>query len=180
MTAKVNAKKRFLSACNHSATHLVHYALREVLGEHVEQKGSLVNEKHLRFDFSHFEKIKDDELTKIESLVNQMIENQIDLEENRQANFEEAKAQGAMALFGEKYGDKVRTIKFGESIELCGGTHVQNTADIWYFKITHQSAVASGVRRIEAITNQAAKTYLETKDEQVNAFKIYWAQIKIR
>ena len=167
-TAKVNSQKRFLSACNHSATHLVHHALREILGKHVEQKGSLVNDKHLRFDFSHFEKIKDEELSKIETLVNLMIDKQINLEENREANFEEAKAQGAMALFGEKYGDKVRTIKFGDSIELCGGTHVQNTADIWYFKITNQSAVASGVRRIEAITNQSAKVYLETKDEQIN------------
>ena len=168
LTARVHTEKRFLSACNHSATHLMHYALREVLGKHVEQKGSLVNDNYLRFDFSHFEKIKDEELSKIESLVNEMIENQIKLEENREANFEEAKAQGAIALFGEKYGDKVRTIKFGESIELCGGTHVQNTAKIWYFKIINQSSVASGVRRIEAITNQTAKAYLEKKEEQVS------------
>lgn len=167
VSAKVNTEKRFLSACNHSATHLVHFALREVLGKHVQQKGSLVNDKHLRFDFSHFEKLKDEELTTIENLVNRMIENQIELEENRKADFKEAKAQGAMALFGEKYGDTVRTITFGKSIELCGGTHVQNTAQIWYFKITHQSAVASGVRRIEAITNQAAKAYLESKDKQI-------------
>ncbi len=166
-TAKVNAEKRFLSACNHSATHLLHYTLREVLGHHVEQKGSLVNDKYLRFDFSHFEKIDSDKLSLIEQKVNTYIAKHIELEENRNADFEKAKAQGAMALFGEKYGDKVRTIKFGESIELCGGTHVKNTSDIWYFKITSQSSVASGIRRVEAITNEAAKEYLEEKDADI-------------
>ncbi len=166
-SAKVNAQKRFLSACNHSATHLLHHALREVLGHHVEQKGSLVNDKYLRFDFSHFEKLSPDELSSIEQKVNTQISEHIALEENRNADFEEAKAQGAMALFGEKYGDKVRSIKFGNSIELCGGTHVKNTAEIWYFKITSQSSVASGVRRVEAITNKAAKQYLEEKDAEI-------------
>lgn len=166
-TAKINAEKRFLAACNHSATHLLHFALRDVLGNHVEQKGSLVNDKYLRFDFSHFEKLKPEELTTIEQNVNDMISEHIKLEENRNANFKEAKAQGAMALFGEKYGDKVRTVKFGNSIELCGGTHVENTANIWYFKITSQSSVASGVRRIEAITNDAARRYLKQKDDEI-------------
>ena len=167
-SAKINETKRFLSACNHSSTHLMHYALREVLGKHVEQKGSLVNDKYLRFDFSHFEKLTDAELSAVENMVNQLIEDQISLEENRSTTFEEAKAKGAMALFGEKYGDKVRTIQFSDSIELCGGTHVQNTSDIWYFKITSQSAVASGVRRIEAITNKKAKSFLQKQNEQIN------------
>ncbi|NBC58135.1 MAG: alanine--tRNA ligase [Bacteroidetes bacterium] len=165
--ARVDSEKRFFAACNHSATHLLHYALREILGSHVEQKGSLVNENYLRFDFSHFEKLKPEEISQIENTVNTMIADHIHLEENRKADFEEAKAQGAMALFGEKYGDKVRTIKFGQSIELCGGTHVNNTSDIWYFKITSQSSVASGVRRIEAITNRAAKQYLKAKDAEI-------------
>lgn len=165
--AKVNRSKRFLSACNHSATHLMHYALREILGKHVEQKGSLVNDDYLRFDFSHFEKLTEEQLTAVEHLVNSLINQHIPLEENRHSTFEEAKAQGAIALFGEKYGDTVRTIKFGDSMELCGGTHVQNTAEIWYFKITGQSAVAAGVRRIEAITNHAAQTFLEHQNQQL-------------
>jgi len=166
--AKINENKRFHSACNHSATHLMHYALREVLGKHVEQKGSLVTDKYLRFDFSHFEKLTDEELSKVENMVNALIDDHINLKENRSASFEEAKAQGAMALFGEKYGDKVRTIQFGDSIELCGGTHVQNTSEIWYFKITSQSAVASGVRRIEAITNEKARLFFENQNDQIN------------
>jgi alanyl-tRNA synthetase len=172
LTAKaeaiVNKDKRLLSACNHSATHLMHYALREILGKHVEQKGSLVDNNHLRFDFSHFEKLSEEQITKVEKLVNTLISESIPLEENRSTTFKEAKAKGAMALFGEKYGDKVRTIKFGESIELCGGTHVQNTSDIWYFKIKSQSAVASGVRRIEAITNKKAKLFFEKQNQQIN------------
>lgn len=166
--AKVDKTKRFLSACNHSATHLMHFALREVLGKHVEQKGSLVNDNYLRFDFSHFEKLTDEEVLNVEKLVNNLINQYIPLEENRNSTFEEAKAQGAMALFGEKYGDTVRTIKFGDSMELCGGTHVQNTAEIWYFKIISQSSVAAGVRRIEAITNTAAQAYFEKQDQLVN------------
>lgn len=166
--AKVDPSKRFLSACNHSATHLMHYALREILGKHVEQKGSLVNHNYLRFDFSHFEKLSEEQITAVENLVNRLINQHIPLEEVRNSTFEEAKAQGAMALFGEKYGDTVRTIKFGDSMELCGGTHVQNTAEIWYFKITGQSAVAAGVRRIEAITNNAAQAFLEHQNQQLN------------
>ncbi len=166
--ARIDTSKRFLSACNHSATHLMHFALREILGHHVEQKGSLVNENYLRFDFSHFEKLTDEQINEVEKLVNTLITEHIPLEENRNSTFEEAKAQGAMALFGEKYGDTVRTIKFGDSMELCGGTHVQNTAEIWYFKITGQSSVAAGVRRIEAITNQSAQAYFEQQDQKIS------------
>jgi alanyl-tRNA synthetase len=166
--ARIDTSKRFFSACNHSATHLMHFALREILGHHVEQKGSLVNENYLRFDFSHFEKLTDEQINEVEKLVNTLITEHIPLEENRNSSFEEAKAQGAMALFGEKYGDTVRTIKFGDSMELCGGTHVQNTAEIWYFKITGQSSVAAGVRRIEAITNQSAQAYFEQQDQQIS------------
>jgi alanyl-tRNA synthetase len=159
--AQVSKPKRFYSECNHTATHLLHFALRNILGTHVEQKGSLVNEKHLRFDFSHFEKISAEDLSKVEHLVNTMISDRLELQENRTASFEQAKKEGAMALFGEKYGDKVRTIRFGNSIELCGGTHVRNTSEIWYFKILNESSIASGVRRIEAITNITAKNFLE-------------------
>ena len=165
--AKVNEVSRFNAECNHTATHLLHHALREVLGTHVQQKGSLVNSKHLRFDFSHFKKIAQEDLSKIESLVNNMIYRSLELKENRKSSFEDAKKEGAMALFGEKYGDVVRTIRFGESIELCGGTHVDNTQDIWYFKILSESSIASGVRRIEAITNTSAKAFLEKQDEHL-------------
>jgi alanyl-tRNA synthetase len=155
----VDEKQRFRTACNHTATHLLHQALREVLGTHVEQKGSAVHSKHLRFDFSHFAKLSIDELIAVEDFVNARIENKLQLQEFRNIPIETAKEKGAMALFGEKYGDTVRAIQYGQSVELCGGTHVQNTSDIWYFKIQSESAIAAGVRRIEAITGDATKNF---------------------
>ncbi len=159
LKAAVDVKQRHRTECNHTATHLLHQALREVLGDHVEQKGSAVHSKYLRFDFSHFSKLTDEELHDVEHFVNARIEGKLQLQEKRSIAMQDAIDQGAMALFGEKYGDTVRTIRFGQSIELCGGTHVSNTADIWHFKITSEGAVASGIRRIEAITNDAVKTY---------------------
>jgi alanyl-tRNA synthetase len=155
----VDEKQRFRTACNHSATHLLHQALREILGTHVEQKGSAVHSKNLRFDFSHFSKLTSDELKSVEDYVNARIDNKIPLEESRNIPMETALKKGAMALFGEKYGDTVRAIQFGKSVELCGGTHIENTSDIWHFKITSESAIASGIRRIEAITGEAAKDF---------------------
>ncbi len=166
--AKVNIKDRFRSECNHSATHLMHQALRTILGKHVEQKGSMVHGANLRFDFSHFSKLSSDDIKAVETFVNSRINESISLEENRLVPVAEAMASGAMALFGEKYGDVVRTIRFGESIELCGGTHVKNTADIWYFKIVSESAVASGIRRIEAITGEAVQTFFENQEAILN------------
>lgn len=166
-TAKVNAKLRKLSEANHSATHLMHQALREVLGTHVEQKGSLVSPNHLRFDFSHFAKMTDEELQKVEKFVNERIDENLPLEERRNVPFAEAVSEGAMALFGEKYGDSVRSIRFGKSIELCGGTHVKNTGDIWHFKIVSEGAVAAGIRRIEAITSDAVKAYFDKQAAQL-------------
>lgn len=157
--AVVDEKQRFRTQCNHSATHLLHQALREVLGAHVEQKGSAVHSKSLRFDFSHFAKLTDEEIQDVENFVNARIASKLPLQEQRNVPMDQAIEAGAMALFGEKYGDTVRTIRFGQSIELCGGTHVQNTADIWHFKIVSESAIASGIRRIEAITNDAVKDY---------------------
>ncbi|UBZ15242.1 alanine--tRNA ligase [Flagellimonas marinaquae] len=157
--AVVDQKQRKRTECNHTATHLLHQALREVLGTHVEQKGSAVHSKYLRFDFSHFSKLTTEELREVENFVNARIDGQLPLEESRNVPMQEAMEQGAMALFGEKYGDTVRTIRFGQSIELCGGTHVKNTADIWHFKIVSEGAVAAGIRRIEAITSDAVKEF---------------------
>jgi len=157
--AVVDQKQRKRTECNHTATHLLHQALREVLGTHVEQKGSAVHSKYLRFDFSHFSKLTPEELREVENFVNARIDGQLPLEESRNVPMQEAMEQGAMALFGEKYGDTVRTIRFGQSIELCGGTHVKNTADIWHFKIVSEGAVAAGIRRIEAITSDAVKEF---------------------
>ncbi|MDG1218661.1 MAG: alanine--tRNA ligase [Flavobacteriaceae bacterium] len=158
-TAIVDSKLRKRIESNHSATHLLHQALRQILGNHVEQKGSSVQSKNLRFDFSHYEKISDIQLSQVESFVNSKIDDQISLIENREVPMQDAIDNGAIALFGEKYDDVVRTIKFGESVELCGGTHVKNTAEIWQFKIKSESAIASGIRRIEAITGSAVKDY---------------------
>lgn len=157
--ASVDKKQRWRTSSNHTATHLLHQALREVLGNHVEQKGSAVHSKYLRFDFSHFTKLSVDELRDVENFVNARIEGQLPLEEHRSIPMKEALAAGAMALFGEKYGDSVRTVRFGQSLELCGGTHVKNTADIWHFKIVSEGAVAAGIRRIEAITSDAVKEF---------------------
>lgn len=163
--AEVDQNQRFKTACNHSATHLMHQALRSVLGTHVEQKGSMVHSGMFRFDFSHFAKLTSDELMATEQFVNARIKEQIPLEERRNVPYEQAISDGAMALFGEKYGDTVRTIRFGQSIELCGGTHVENTSDIWHFKITTETAVAAGIRRIEAITGEAALKYFENQNQ---------------
>tara|TARA_R110002049_G_scaffold86767_4_gene220329 strand:+ start:4453 stop:7071 length:2619 start_codon:yes stop_codon:yes gene_type:complete len=157
--AVVDEKQRYRTECNHTATHLLHQALREVLGTHVEQKGSAVHSKYLRFDFSHFSKLTTDELQDVEDFVNARISGKLPLIEKRNIPMQEAIEDGAMALFGEKYGDTVRAIKFGKSVELCGGTHVKNTGDIWHFKIKSEGAVASGIRRIEAITNDAVKDF---------------------
>ena len=170
-TAQVNEKLRSDSASNHSATHLLHQALRSVLGTHVEQKGSLVSPNYLRFDFSHFSKVTDEELKQVEDFVNARIQEHLPLIERRSIPFQQAIDEGAMALFGEKYGDNVRAIKFGESMELCGGIHVKNTADIWYFKIVSESAVAAGIRRIEAITNEAVKEYFASQENALSEIK---------
>ena len=163
LTATVDAEKRQAIMCNHTATHILHYALRQVLGQHVEQKGSLVTADSLRFDFSHFQKVTPEELREVEKVANQLIRQDLKLEESRHTPIAEAKAMGAMALFGEKYGDDVRVIKYGPSIELCGGCHVASTGKIGSVRIVMETSVAAGVRRIEAVT--AAK-----------ADEVYYAQ----
>ncbi|OIQ36051.1 MAG: alanine--tRNA ligase [Crocinitomix sp. MedPE-SWsnd] len=166
--AKVSANARRLSEANHTATHLLHHALREKLGTHVEQKGSLVNADYLRFDFSHFSKVTEEELLEIEQQINEDIRANIELNERRAVPMEVAKELGAMALFGEKYGDLVRVIQFGNSVELCGGTHVKSTGDIRSLKITSEGSVAAGVRRIEAITSDTADNYFRERAHQFN------------
>nr|WP_314786036.1 alanine--tRNA ligase [uncultured Capnocytophaga sp.] len=169
--AEVHSISREMAEANHSATHLLHQALREVLGTHVEQKGSRVAPETLRFDFSHFAKLTEEELKKVEQLVNKRIFEKIPLQEHRNIPMQQAVESGAMALFGEKYGDRVRMIQFGDSKELCGGTHVKNTGDIWYFKIISEGAVAAGIRRIEAITRGGAMMYFTEQEQLVEQIK---------
>ncbi len=163
--AVVDPKQRHRSAANHTATHLMHQALRTVLGTHVEQKGSMVHSGMFRFDFSHFSKVTTEELVAVENFVNARIEEQLPLQESRNIPYQKALEEGAIALFGEKYGDTVRTIRFGQSMELCGGTHVANTSEIWRFKITSESAVAAGIRRVEAITGDAVIKFFEDQSQ---------------
>ena len=169
--AKVDEHKRVLTANNHSATHLLDYALRKVLGKHVEQKGSYVSDEHLRFDFSHFQKVTDEEIRKVEHIVNARIRANIPLKEYRNIPIEEAKELGAIALFGEKYGDRVRVIQFGTSIEFCGGTHVAATGNIGMVKIISESSVAAGVRRIEAYTGARVEEMLDTIQDTLSDLK---------
>ena len=170
-TAKINVKKRIQCECNHSATHLLHEALREVLGTHVEQKGSYVSPDSLRFDFSHFQKVTDEEIRKVEILVGEKIRANFPLEEHRNMPIAEAKALGAMALFGEKYGDEVRVVKYGSSVELCGGTHIPATGMIGSLHVIGESSIAAGVRRIEAVTAEGAENFVYAQQDLIRELR---------
>ncbi|MDD6787523.1 MAG: alanine--tRNA ligase [Bacteroidales bacterium] len=170
-TAVVDEEARIATECNHSATHILDYCLREVLGTHVEQKGSLVTPDSLRFDFSHFQKVTDEEIRKVEHMANKIIRQNIQLEEHRDMPIKEAMAMGAIALFGEKYGDSVRVIKFGPSVELCGGCHIPSTGQIGMIRIISESSVAAGVRRIEAITGQKVEDMLDGQQDIMRSLK---------
>ena len=171
LTAEVDATRRQAIMCNHTATHILHYALREVLGKHVEQKGSLVTPESLRFDFSHFQKVSPEELRKVEQLANQIIREDWHLEESRHTPIAEAKAMGAMALFGEKYGDDVRVIKYGPSVELCGGCHVASTGRIGSVRILMETSIAAGIRRIEAVTAAKADNLYYAAQDMLNGLR---------
>ena len=170
-TAKINEKKRIQCECNHSATHLLHEALREVLGTHVEQKCSYVSPDSLRFDFSHFQKVTDEEIRKVEILVGEKIRANFPLEEHRNMPIAEAKALGAMALFGEKYGDEVRVVKYGSSVELCGGTHIPATGMIGSLRVIGESSIAAGVRRIEAVTAEGAEQFVYAQQDLIRELR---------
>ena len=170
-TVKINVKKRIQCECNHSATHLLHEALREVLGTHVEQKGSYVSPDSLRFDFSHFQKVTDEEIRKVEILVGEKIRANFPLEEHRNMPIAEAKALGAMALFGEKYGDEVRVVKYGSSVELCGGTHIPATGMIGSLRVIGESSIAAGVRRIEAVTAEGAEQFVYAQQDLIRELR---------
>ena len=176
--ACVDIDKRNGSAANHTATHLLDYALKQVLGDHIEQKGSYVSADTLRFDFSHFQKITDEELRKVERLVNDMIRQDLPLDEHRDTPLEEAKKLGAIALFGEKYGDKVRVVRFGPSCEFCGGIHVQSTGHIGFFKIVSESSVAAGIRRIEAMTGKTCEEAIYKLQDVLTSIKGFFNNAK--